>query len=262
MAGRMEGKVAMVTGSASGMGAAIVTALAKEGASVAVADLNLKGAESVAAKIRSAGGSAQAVNVNVTERTSVKAAIAETVAIFGILNIMFNNAGIIEIVPFLELDEESWDKTLRVNGTGVLLGTQEAARQMIAQKSGGKIINTASVASYNVAPESVAYCASKFLVSAITRGAAKALGKHGITVNNFAPGIIDTPMWDRIDEGLVKHGLVERPRQAIEGSGPNIILGRPGTPDDVTGLTTFLASSDSDYITGQTIMIDGGMVLL
>jgi meso-butanediol dehydrogenase/(S,S)-butanediol dehydrogenase/diacetyl reductase len=262
MSNRVEGKVAIVTGAASGMGTAIAGALAAEGARVGVADLNLAGAEAVAAKIREDGGQAIALAVDVADRASVTRMIAAAVAEFGRLDIMFNNAGIIEIVPFLDMSEDTWNKTLRVNGNGVLLGTQEAARQMIAQKSGGKIINTASIASYEVSADSVAYCASKFVVSAITKGAAKALGKHGITVNNFAPGIVETPMWQKIDDGLMKHGLTERRGQAMESSKAGIILGRPGTPRDVIGVTTFLASSDSDYITGQTIMIDGGMVLL
>lgn len=255
-------KVVIVTGAGRGIGAAIAADLASKGARVAVADLNRDAADAVAAAIVAEGGEAAGLQVDVAERESVKALIVETVRRYGRLDVMFNNAGISQTCPFLDVTDEDFDRIMRVNGRGVLIGTQEAARQMIAQGGGGKIVNTASIAGKQGYPLFAHYCASKFAVVAITQAAARALAEHRITVNSFGPGVVATELWQQLDREFIEHGLTEKPDQAINEFSQAILLGRVSTPKDITGVTTFLASAASDYITGQTVMVDGGMVLI
>ncbi|WP_337269428.1 glucose 1-dehydrogenase [Oryzifoliimicrobium ureilyticus] len=262
MSESVKDKVAIVTGSGRGIGAAIATDLASKGAKLIIADLNRDAADSVATRIVSQGGQAKAASVDVSDRASVKALIAEAVSHFGRVDVMFNNAGISQTCPFLEVTEEDFDRIMKINGVGVLIGTQEAARQMIAQGSGGKIINTASIAGKQGYPLFAHYCASKFAVVAITQAAARALAEHHITVNCFGPGVVATELWQQLDREFMEHGLTSKPEQAINEFSQSILLGRVSTPRDITGMTTFLASSASDYITGQTLMVDGGMVLI
>ncbi|MGA1801662.1 glucose 1-dehydrogenase [Rhizobium sp. HT1-10] len=255
-------KVVIVTGSGRGIGAGIAHDLASKGAKVVIADLNSEAAEAVAAAIRSQGGEAQAAPVDVSDRASVKAVIADTVSRFGRLDVMFNNAGISQTCPFLDVTEDDFNRIMKINGLGVLIGTQEAAKQMIAQGGGGKIVNTASIAGKQGYPLFAHYCASKFAVVAITQAAARALAEHKITVNSFAPGVVATELWQQLDREFMDHGLTSKPEQAINEFSQSILLGRVSAPKDITGVTTFLASPASDYITGQTVMVDGGMVLI
>ena len=187
---------------------------------------------------------------------------AHTVDAFGKLDVKFNNAGVNKPLNFLDVTEDNWNFIMGVNGLGCLIGMQEAARQMIAQGGGGKIINTASIASRqgfdNVAP----YCASKWAVVSLTQSAARDLAKHDITVTGFAPGVVATEMWEEVDRDLMEIGASERPGQAMEEFSSEILKGRVARPEDITGTTTFLASKDSDYMTGQIVMIDGGMTLV
>jgi meso-butanediol dehydrogenase/(S,S)-butanediol dehydrogenase/diacetyl reductase len=259
---RMEGRNVIVTGGAQGIGRGIATRLAEEGASVMIGDLNLAGAEEVATQLQDAGLAAAAHMVDVSRRDSTQDLIAATVARFGRLDVMFNNAGFNKPEPFLKITEEVWHRVMNVNALGVLLGTQEAAKQMIAQGNGGKIINTASIASRQGYPSFVPYCASKFSVLAIIQGAARALAAHGITVNGFAPGVVDTPLWTQLDADLMAIGDAKEPGQAMKDFSAGILLGRPAQPADIAGTALFLASADSDYMTGQVVMIDGGMVLV
>ncbi|KAA0697770.1 SDR family NAD(P)-dependent oxidoreductase [Neorhizobium sp. P12A] len=261
MNGLVNNKVVIVTGAARGIGAGIASDLAEKGAHVVIADLNADAAQQTASKISSAGGSAIAVAVDVSNRKSVKALIEETVWRFGRLDVMFNNAGISQTCPFLDVTEEDFDRIMKINGLGVLIGTQEAARQMIAQDHGGKIVNTASIAGKQGYPLFAHYCASKFAVVAITQAAARALAEHKITVNCFAPGVVKTELWEQLDREFMQHGLTEKPEQALNEFSQAILLGRVSSPKDIAGVTTFLASDASDYITGQTVMVDGGMVL-
>lgn len=258
----IKGKTCVVTGGGRGMGKAIGVALAKEGANVVFADLNAAEAEGAASETKKAGGKALGLHVDVGDRKQVQAVISKTVSEFGRLDIIFNNAGINKIQPFMETTEENWDRIMRVNALGVLICMQEAAKQMISQGGGGKIINTASIAGRQGYPNIAPYCASKFAVISLTQSAARELAKHKITVNGFAPGVVDTPLWKQIDREHIEIGETKEPGEAMRNFAAGILLGRVSTPDDITGLATFLASPSSDYITGQTIVIDGGMILL
>lgn len=264
--GSMTGRSCIVTGSAQGIGRAIGEALLDEGGDVCFADLNGdKAAEVAEANERRAsenGGKVMAVTVDVTQRDQVTDMIAKAVGQFGKLDVKFNNAGVNKPMHFLEVTEDNWDFIMRVNGLGVLIGIQEAAKQMIEQGTGGKIINTTSIAGRqgfdNVAP----YCASKFAVVSLTQSAARDLAKHDITVTGFAPGVVKTELWETLDKDLMELGYSERPGQAMEEFSADILKGRVATPEDIVGTTTFLASPASDYMTGQIVMIDGGMTLV
>lgn len=264
--GRVSGRSCIVTGAAQGIGRAIGEALLEAGADVCFADINAEKvaevAEVSARRFASSGAKATHSAVDVADRAQVRAMIGHAVNIFGKLDVMFNNAGVNRPMNFMEVTEENWNFIMKINGLGCLIGMQEAARQMIAQGNGGKIINTASIASRqgfaNVAP----YCASKWAVVSLTQSGARDLAKHDITVTGFAPGVVATEMWEQVDRDLMEIGAAERPGQAMEEFSAEILRGRVATPLDITGTTTFLASRDSDYMTGQIVMIDGGMTLV
>lgn len=265
-AGRLSGRSCIVTGAARGIGRAIGEALLAQSGDVCFADIDGAGAEKVALenqdRARAAGAKVTWAEVDVTKRDDVKAMIAKAVGVFGKIDVNFNNAGINRPLNFLDVTEENWRSIMEVNGLGVLIGMQEAARQMIAQGTGGKIINTASIASRqgfdNVAP----YCASKWAVVSLTQSGARDLAKHNITVTGFAPGVVATDMWHQLDKDLMSIGASEREGQAMAEFSAGILKGRVATPDDIVGTTTFLASKESDYMTGQIVMIDGGMTLV
>jgi len=249
----------VVTGAGRGIGAEIARDLARNGAQVMVADLNEAEAARVADDI---GDKARSIRVDVADRASTRDMIAATVDAFGGLDVIFNNAGISQTCPFMDVTDEDFDRIMAVNGRGVLIGTQEAARQMIAQGAGGKIVNTASIAAKQGYPLFAHYCASKFAVAALTQAAARALAEHGITVNCFGPGVVRTELWEQLDREFIERGVTSKPDEAIDGFSESILLGRYASPEDIVGVTTFLASPASDYMTGQTVMIDGGMVLI
>jgi meso-butanediol dehydrogenase/(S,S)-butanediol dehydrogenase/diacetyl reductase len=260
---RLKGRNIIVTGAGSGIGAGIASDLVENGATVVVADINEGAAHQVAEGITSStSGTAIAMRVDVTDRTSIQTLVAKTIERFGRLDVMFNNAGIIETASYLEITEAGWNRLMNVNGLGVLMGTQEAAKQMIAQGTGGKIINTASIGGKQGYPLFAHYCASKFAVVGLTQAAARAFAEHRITVNCFGPGVVHTALWDQLNREFVEKGITSEPDQAINEFSTDILLGRYSTPKDIVGVTTFLASADSDYITGQTVMVDGGMVLI
>ncbi|SMX48012.1 SDR family oxidoreductase [Maliponia aquimaris] len=264
--GRVSGRVCLVTGAAQGIGRAIGEALLDEGAMVCFADINgakvAEVAEQNRSRLNDSAAAVTSAQVDVTDRAQVRAMIAHTVETFGRLDVKFNNAGVNKPMNFLDVTEGNWNFIMGVNGLGCLIGMQEAARQMIAQGGGGKIVNTASVASRqgfdNVAP----YCASKWAVVSLTQSGARDLAKHDITVTGFAPGVVATEMWEQVDKDLVDIGAADRPGEAMEAFSAGILRGRVARPSDITGTTTFLASRDSDYMTGQIVMIDGGMTLV
>jgi meso-butanediol dehydrogenase/(S,S)-butanediol dehydrogenase/diacetyl reductase len=210
----VQGKTCIVTGGARGMGKAIGLHLAKDGANVVFADLNQAEAESAAAEGKKSGLRTLGLGVDVGDRGQIQQLITRTVSEFGRLDVIFNNAGINRIQPFMETTEENWNRIMRVNALGVLLCTQEAAKQMIAQ-GGGKIINTASIAGRQGYPNIAPYCASKFAVIGLTQSAARELAKHKITVNGFAPGVVDTPLWEQIDREHIEIGETKQPGEAM-----------------------------------------------
>ena len=258
----LEGQVAIVTGAGRGIGRAIALRLADEGVSVTVTDLDEAHAQEVAEEITAAGGQAFALRVDVTQKAQVDQMVQATVNRFGRLDIQINNAGIGLVAPLMDTDEEAWDALMNVNAKGVLLCSQAAARQMIAQGQGGRIINNASGAG-KVAPGKGlplgAYAASKHAVVAITKQMGLELSDHGVLVNCVCAGIVDTPMWDLIDRETTK--LQGTPIGSVkEAAVASIPLGRIQQPEDVANVVAFLTSSDADYITGQTYNVCGGLL--
>ena len=254
---RLQDKVAIVTGGAQGMGRAISKRYAEEGASVVVADLNLDGAEQVAREIEDAKGKAAAVSVDVRDQDQVQRMVDTAVERFGGLDILVNNAGVGKIIPFFETTEADWNFMFDINCKGLLWCSQAAARQMIDQGRGGKIVNLASQAGRRGEALVLAYCASKACVISMTQSIALALAPHKINVNAIAPGIVDTPFWDEVDKQFAKLLDMEigEPKRTFIQSIP---LGRIEQPEDITGAAVFLASADSDYMTQQTMNVDGG----
>lgn len=258
---RLEGKTCIVTGGARGIGEAIAFRLAEEGASVVVADIDLDRARTVAEAITATGDTAVAEYVDVPDRESVRRLVAATADRFGRLDVMFNNAGVAQAVELLDTTEEQWERLMRINGLGVLIGIQEAARQFLAQGGGGKIVNTASVAGKQGFALVGAYSASKFAVVGLTQAAARELARHRITVNGFCPGIVATELWRNLDRQIMESGRTSEAGQAMKEFSADILLGRVSTPDDSAGIAAYLASADSDYMTGQCVQVDGGMIL-
>lgn len=251
---KLDGKVVIVTGGGQGIGAEMARALAAEGACVAVADIAMEQAGSVAAEF---GDRGLAVRVDVRDRASVDAMVEQVVTAFGRLDILVNNAAVFELAPILEISEQSFDRQFAINVKGTLLCIQAAARQMIAQGQGGKIINMASQAGRRGEALVGAYCASKAAVISLTQSAALGLIGHGINVNGIAPGVVDTPMWDEVDAGFARYeGL--QPGEKKRQVGRAVPAGRMGVPADYRGIVVFLASSASDYIVAQTFNVDGG----
>ncbi len=264
MSDRMIGRTVIVTGGGSGIGAGIAQGMAREGANLVIADLNLEAAQRVADQIVAAGGAAIATHVDVADRATVAAGIEATVERFGRLDAYFNNAGMNKPMPFLEITDENFLLIMRINALSVLIGTQEAARQFLVQgplESGiaGKVINTASIAGRTGFPKFAPYSASKAAVISLTQAAARDLAVHGITVNAFAPGVVATPLWTALDADLAKMGAADA---GFDSMAADILLGRPAQPEDIVPTALFLASADSDYITGQVIPIEGGMILV
>ena len=259
---RLENTVVMITGGAQGIGDGVARRLASEGAAIAIADLNGDKAKAVAEALKGEGARAIAVQVDVGNRGQVQAAIKAVVDSFGRLDVLFNNAGVNKPLPFLEVDEANFNSIMRVNAWGVMLGIQEGAKQMIAQGGGGKIINTASIAGRQGYAEFAPYCCSKSAVISLTQAGAREFAKHKITVNAFAPGVVVTPLWDGLEQDMIDKGVIKKKGEFIESFSSSILLGYPSKPSDLAGIAAFLASRDSDYVTGQVIMADGGMVLV
>jgi meso-butanediol dehydrogenase/(S,S)-butanediol dehydrogenase/diacetyl reductase len=262
MGGRVQDRVVIVTGGGGGIGSAACRAIADEGGKVVVADLDAARAAAVAEDIAQSGGVAEPVEVDVTDRAEVRRMIATAVEAFGELNVIFNNAGMNRPRSFMDVDEANFEEIVRVNTWGVIVCTQEAARQMIEQGSGGKIVNTGSIASRQGFWDFVPYCVAKFGTLAVTQATARGLAEHGITVNAFAPGVVDTPMWVGLNEDIrAIHGepaSADPMREFATGT----LIGRPASPDELAPFLVYLASSESDYMTGQMYMVDGGQVLV
>ncbi|MEN4966773.1 SDR family NAD(P)-dependent oxidoreductase [Brucella intermedia] len=257
---KIKDKNIIVTGAGRGIGAAISEGLARDGALITVADLSTETAEATAQKIRNAGGKAIAFTVDVCDREGVRKMIDASIEAHGELHAIFNNAGIVQVKPFLEISDQDWRVMHDVNGLGVLIAMQEAITTFIKQGNGGKIINTASIGGRLGTEPLAHYCASKFGVIALTQAAARTFGKHGIRVNSICPGNVATDMWKKIDEGFVESGLTNKHNEAFEKFASTAALGRPSVPEDLVGISRFLSSPDSDFITGQSIVVDGGTI--
>ena len=264
---RLAGKNILITGAAQGMGAANAQYFARQGANLCIGDINLAGVQEVAERINAAGGGrCVAVQMDVTRRQDNAAAVAATVEAFGSINVALLNAGVNKPRMFMDIDDDNWDMIMNINAKGVLLGMQEAARQMIAQgpmeKHPYKIIPVGSIVSRTAFIDVVPYCCSKYAVLALIIGGAKALWEHRITVNGYGPGVVNTELWEQLDKDLVEIGMFEEQGQSMNHIAETMILMKQiSTPDDVKGTAAFLCSNESDYMTGQLIMIDGGMIM-
>ncbi|QVX17622.1 L-iditol 2-dehydrogenase [Pseudomonas congelans] len=251
---RLEGKSALITGSARGIGRAFAQAYVNEGARVAIADIDLQRAQATATEL---GPHAYAVRMDVTDQSSIDQAIAAVVAQAGKLDILINNAALFDLAPIVDITRESYERLFSINVGGTLFTLQAAAKQMIAQGHGGKIINMASQAGRRGEALVAVYCATKAAVISLTQSAGLDLIRHGINVNAIAPGVVDGEHWDGVDALFARHEkrpLGEKKRLV----GEQVPFGRMGTADDLTGMAIFLASADSEYVVAQTYNVDGG----
>lgn len=251
---RLAGKSALITGSARGIGTGFAEAYLREGALVAIADINVDAARETAAAL---GEGAYAVHLDVTDQTSIDAAIAQVVAETGKLDILVNNAALFDAAETVDISRASFDKLYAVNVAGTLFCMQAAARQMIAQGHGGKIINMASQAGRRGEPLVLVYCSTKAAVISMTQSAGLNLIKHGINVNAIAPGVVDGEHWVHVDAMFARLEDKEpgQKRREVEASVP---AGRYATPADLAPMAVFLASSESDYVVSQCYNVDGG----
>ncbi|TPJ45137.1 L-iditol 2-dehydrogenase [Mesorhizobium sp. B2-5-13] len=251
---RLKGKSALITGSARGIGRAFAEAYVREGATVAIADINLEAAEKTAAAI---GDNAYAVKLDVTDQASIEAAVKAVESKTGGLDILINNAALFDLAPIVEISRASYEKLFSVNVAGTLFMLQAAARSMIARGKGGRIINMASQAGRRGEPLVAVYCATKAAVISLTQSAGLDLIKHRINVNGIAPGVVDSDMWDEVDALFAKYE--NRPKgekKRLVGEG--VPYGRMGKPEDLAGMAVFLASDEAEYIVAQTYNVDGG----
>ena len=253
-------RVVLVTGAARGIGRGIAERLAADGLDVAVNDVedNEDELAEVAESISEAGRRTVAVPADVSDPKAVEGMVGRVADELGQLNVMVANAGVAEVKALLEITPDDWDRVMEINLRGVFLCYQEAARQMIRQGTGGKIIGAASIVAYRPFPMLGHYSVSKWGVRGLTQAAAMEWAEHDITVNAYCPGIVGTDMWDLIDEGLAQHEGLQK-GEAIEKYSDLIALGRVQVPEDVASFVSYLASRDSDYMTGQSVMIDGGI---
>lgn len=251
---RLEGKSALITGAARGIGRGFAEGFLAEGATVAVADINLEAAQETAGNL---GDGAYAVQIDVSDQDSIDAAISSVVAHAGSLDILVNNAAVFDAAPTVDITRESFDRLYAINVAGTLFTMQAAASQMIKQGQGGKIINMASQAGRRGEPLVLVYCSTKAAVISMTQSAGLDLIRHGINVNAIAPGVVDGAHWEHVDAMFAK--LEGKPlgqkKAEVEAAVP---AGRFAVPADLTGMAVFLASSESDYILSQTYNVDGG----
>ncbi|HBQ31587.1 MAG TPA: L-iditol 2-dehydrogenase [Ochrobactrum anthropi] len=251
---RLKDKVALITGAARGIGLGFAEAYAREGARVIIADINIERAEEAA---RGIGSSVKAVKLDVTDLSQIDKVVAEIDAEYGGIDILVNNAAIFDMAPINELTEDSYERVLDINLKGPLFMMKAVSNVMIKRGRGGKIINMASQAGSRGEALVTLYCASKAAIISATQSAALALVKHGINVNAIAPGVVDGEHWDVVDANFAKwEGL--KPGEKKAAVAKSVPIGRFATPEDITGMAVFLASSDSDYILAQTFGVDGG----
>lgn len=251
---RLDGKTALITGSARGIGLSFAQAYVREGAKVAIADIDLSRAQKAANDI---GDAAIAVRMDVTDQASIDEATATVEKAFGGIDILVNNAALFTAAPIVEIERADYEKVFAVNFAGTLFTLQAVARSMIARGKGGKIINMASQAGRRGEALVAVYCASKAAVISLTQSAGLDLIRHGINVNAIAPGVVDGEHWDGVDAFFAKYEN-KAPGQKKKEVGEAVPFGRMGTADDLTGMAIFLASPEADYVVAQTYNVDGG----
>jgi D-sorbitol dehydrogenase (acceptor) len=251
---RLSGKTALITGAARGIGLAFAEAYVREGARVAIADIDIERARKAATGI---GEAAMAVEIDVTSQTSINAAVAATVERLGHIDILINNAALFTAAPIVEIERDDYARVFDVNVSGTLFTLQAVARHMIERGKGGRIINMASQAGRRGEPLVAVYCASKAAVISLTQSAALDLVKYGINVNAIAPGVVDGEHWDGVDAFFARYEN-KKPGQKKREVGAAVPFGRMGTAEDLTGMAIFLASDEAQYILAQTYNVDGG----
>jgi 2-hydroxycyclohexanecarboxyl-CoA dehydrogenase len=242
----LAGKTAIVTGGASGIGLAISQRFAREGANVAVWDINEEGAQRAAKELVAAGGKAAGYGVDVSNRAQIEAATNRIRAEFGPVTILVNNAGISNYIGFLEMTEEQWDRMININLKSVFLVTQVVIPDMLAAGS-GRVINISSSSTQTGSPKMAHYVASKGGVIGFTKALAREYADKGITFNNVPPGFVDTPLLRAtLSEAAIQNQIEQAPMK------------RAGSPNDIAAACAFLASDDAGYITGHTLSVNGG----
>ena len=251
--------VVLITGGGQGIGRRIVLRLAADGHDIALVDVNEAGIGSVVDEVRGLGGKATAFVADVSDREQVFAAVDHAQEAFGGFDVMINNAGIAQVAPIDEVRPDELERIWSVNVNGVLWGIQAAAARFTANGTRGKIINASSIAGHDGFPMLGVYSATKFAVRALTQAAAKEYAAQGITVNAYCPGVVGTDMWVTIDKRFAElTGAAEG--ETYEKFVGGIALGRAQTPEDVAAFVSYLAGPDSNYMTGQAVLIDGGLV--
>ena len=251
---RLRGKSALITGAARGIGKAFAEAYIREGARVAIGDINVEAATRAAEEL---GEGAYAVKLDVTDLASIEAAIGAVDERTGGIDILINNAALFDAAPIVEISKASYEKLYAVNVFGTLFTLQAAARSMVARGKGGKIINMASQAGRRGEALVAIYCSTKAAVISLTQSAGLDLIRHGINVNAIAPGVVDGEHWDGVDALFAKYENLPRGEKKRQ-VGAAVPFGRMATPADLTGMAVFLASSEADYIVAQTYNVDGG----
>jgi D-sorbitol dehydrogenase (acceptor) len=251
---RLAGKSALITGAARGIGRAFAEAYVREGARVAIADIDIARARETAAEI---GEAAIAVELDVTKQDSIDAAVASTVRAFGQIDILINNAAIFSAAPIVEIERADYARVFDINVSGTLFTMQAVARHMIENGIKGRIINMASQAGRRGEPLVAVYCASKAAVISLTQSAGLNLIGHGINVNAIAPGVVDGEHWDGVDAFFAKYEG-KAPGQKKREVGQAVPYGRMGRAEDLTGMAVFLASDEAEYIVAQCYNVDGG----
>ncbi|MGX5664732.1 L-iditol 2-dehydrogenase [Rhizobium daejeonense] len=254
MTGRLQGKSALITGSARGIGRAFAEAYVREGATVAIADINFERASQTAAEI---GEQAYPVLLDVTEQASIDAAVKAVEDRTGGIDILVNNAALFDLAPIVEITRESYDRLFSINVAGSLFTLQAVAKSMIARGKGGKIVNMASQAGRRGEALVAIYCATKAAIISLTQSAGLDLIKHGINVNAIAPGVVDGEHWDGVDALFARyeHRPIGEKKRLV---GEAVPFGRMGRAEDLTGMAIFLATAEADYIVAQTYNVDGG----